>query len=112
MTHKELSDICYNIAALVGIQTTWLTPEMDTEERMRTRAAYDTICENLLCMVENRPQQAAALSCYAEKYCVSGTTPNFKKFAYYRAAGMLYVNNELVLTSAPVAQVWEYLITH
>lgn len=112
MTHRELRDICFNIAALVGRQSDWLTPEMNTDERMKARSAYDMLCESLLSMVENRPQQAAAISCYAEKYNVSGTTPNFKKFSYYKAAGMLYINGELVLTSATVAQIWEYLITH
>lgn len=112
MTHKEFYDIQYNIIALVGRQTDWLVPEMDREERLRNRAAFDNLCENLFAMVENRPQQAAALSCYADKYCISGTTPTLKSFAYYRSAGMLYVNNELVLQCVPVTEIFEYLITH
>lgn len=112
MTHKEFYDIQYNIIALVGRQTDWLVPEMDREERLQNRAAYDTLCENLFAIVENRPQQAAALSCYADKFSITGTTPTLKPFAYYRSAGMLYVNKELVLQCATVADVFEYLISH
>lgn len=112
MTHQELKNICYSIVSLVGKQTDFLTPEMNTDERMKARAAYDMICESLLTMCENRPQQAAALDCYTDKFGTSGTTPTFKKFVYYRAAGMLYLEGNLVLNGAQIAQVWEYLISH
>ena len=112
MMKEEFYTACKTVEGILGRQSSWLVPEMTKEDRIRVRNMWDALAEELLDIAEKYPSEAAEMTVIADKYSVSGTTPKFYRWSYYRTANALYVDEKLVLCGVPAPQIYEYILTH
>lgn len=112
-------EITGRIQMIIGKKEDWITPNMDTGDRIKARMDYDKLFEKLAKIWVKYGDKALAMAFTDHGGYKVGVTPNGKKWTLdmnggwttrSRHCGTLRIDGECIYTSGTLAKAFEYIL--